>query len=158
NGTLSRNPAARLGELMRRVGRATAAEVAQVDAWTPAEVETLLQTARLYDPHFYPALLFAFSTGARRGEILALKWTDLDFNHCRVAIRRALVSGSLTTPKSGKGRTIAMAPGLASALLDLFAQRRRETLSGAWPEVPEWVFCSETGGPLDGRNFERRWF
>ena len=51
-----------------------------------------------------------------------------------------------------------MAPGLASALLDLFAQRRRETLSGAWPEVPEWVFCSETGGPLDGRNFERSWF
>src|SRR5262249_2785663 len=76
----------------------------------------------------------------------------------RIAIRRALVSGALTTPKSGKGRSIAMAPGLADCLSDLFVERRRATLEGRWPEVPEWVFCSETGGLLEGRNLDRAWF
>jgi len=47
---------------------------------------------------------------------------------------------------------------LADCLVDLFAERRRQTLSGAWSEVPEWVFCPETGGPLEARNFERTWF
>ena len=29
--------------------------------------------------------------------------------------------------------------------------------SQGWGEVPEWVFCSETGGPLGERNVNRVW-
>lgn len=31
------------------------------------------------------------------------------------------------------------------ALVDLLAQRRGETLTRGWPEVPEWLFCSQRG-------------
>ena len=51
-----------------------------------------------------------------------------------------------------------MTTGLADCPTDLFAERRRQPLSGAWPEVSEWVFGSETGGPLEARNIERTWF
>jgi hypothetical protein len=67
------------------------------------------------------------------------------------------VRGRLTTPKNGKGRQVAVPPGLASALLDLLAERRRDTLQRGWPDIPEWVFLSATGGPLDERNFNRTW-
>jgi integrase len=36
-------------------------------------------------------------------------------------------------------------------------QRRRESLKLGWPEVPELVFCSKTGGPLEDRNVTRSW-
>ena len=109
------------------------------------------------EPRFHPALLFLLSTGARRGEALGLKWSDVDFDRSRLHIRRAIVRGEETTPKNGRGRTVAMSPGLASTLLDLLGQRRAQALGRGWPETPEWVFCAETGGPLDSNNFERSW-
>ena len=70
DGFVSRNPAARLGELMRRVGRRAASESTQVDTWTREEVGSLLDSARVHESRFYPALVFLFSTGTRRGEAL----------------------------------------------------------------------------------------
>jgi integrase len=156
-GTIDRNPAERIGELMRRVERRAATEVQTIDAWTPEEIQNLLSAAAEHEPRFYPALLTLMSTGMRRGELLGLKWTDVDFNQSRIAVRRALVRGQLTTPKNGKGRQIAMSPGLGSTLLDLLGTRRRESLHESWSEIPEWVFCSRTGGQLDERNFTRTW-
>ena len=51
-----------------------------------------------------------------------------------------------------------MPEGLASALFDLLAQRRRETLSRGWPQIPEWVFCSTAGTSWEERNFSRLWY
>ncbi len=157
-GLIARNPAARLGELIRRVDRRTATEVRTVDAWTREEVGVLLDTAARYEPRFEPVLAFLFATGARRGEALGLKWEDVDFEARRIAIRRAISSGELTTPKSGRGRQIAMPAGLASRLFDLLAERRKEALQRGWREAPEWVFCSRAGTALDERNLERAWF
>ncbi len=154
---MARNPATRLGELMRRVGRRSATEVNQVAAWTRDEVEALLVVAREHEPRFAPLLLFLVSTGARRGEGLGLKWEDVDFERGRISIRRAITAGQLTTPKSGKGRSIMMPPPLAEALLDLLAFRHREQIQRGWREVPEWVFCSEVGTAIEERNCQRAW-
>ena len=140
---------------MRRVGRRTATEAARADSWTPQEVKALLGVAQEHAPSFRPALMTLFCTGMRRGEVLGLKWEDVDFERSRISVRRAIVNRQLTTPKSGKGRSIAMPAGLASTLLDVLADRRRGAISHGWAGVPEWVFCSETGGPLDARNLER---
>ncbi len=50
-----------------------------------------------------------------------------------------------------------MTPTLASELLDLLGDRRREALARGWNEVPRWIFCSEKGTSLDPRNVERVW-
>jgi integrase len=86
-GEISRNPALRLGEIMRRVDRRTVGEVRQAEAWTRGEVATLLEVAREHDSRFAPILHFLLATGARRGEALGLKWEDVDFDRSRVAIR-----------------------------------------------------------------------
>ena len=157
DGAISRNPANGVGRLIARVTRSAAMEVSQIDAWTREEAQTLLSLAEENEPRFAPLLRFLLSTGARRSEALGLRWEDVDFDRGRIGIRRALTKGVLVTPKSGKGRTIAMAPTLASALFDLLAQRRVQALHRGWSEVPPWVFCSETGSPLDERNVTRSW-
>lgn len=157
NGTIERNPAERIGELMRRAGRRFASEVETVDAWTPTEISHLLSIATEHEARFYPALLTLFSTGMRRGELLGVKWEDIDFDPSRISVCRALVRGQLTSPKNGKGRRIAMPPSLASVLFDLLGLRQRESLNAEWPEIPEWIFCTKTGVQLGERNFNRTW-
>ncbi|MCP5057491.1 MAG: site-specific integrase [bacterium] len=183
---LDRNPAARVGTLIRRVTGSLASEVRQADAWTEQEVATLLEVAarrdrwiseargpqdkdrasdpsyraarlRLHERPFYPLLHFAFSTGCRKGEILGLQWADIDLGNRRITIRRALVRGEPTTPKSGRARPVMIPVGLAEMLLDLQGERRREIIARGWKEVPPWVFCDARGGPLNERNFTRSW-
>ena len=156
-GQIARSPASHVTELMKRVGRRTATEASQVDSWTRKEVATLLELAAEFEPRFHPALFVLFSTGLRRGELLGLKWADVDFERQRIHVRRAYVKGQITSPKNGKGRYVVLTPGLGSLLLDLLAERRRETLSRGWPEVPEWIIPAETGRPLDENNIERTW-
>jgi len=158
---IPRNPASQLGELMRRVERVAAHEAPEAEAWTREEVAALLAVAREFEPRFAPLLHFLLATGCRRGEALGLKWEDIDFARSRVMIRRAITSGQLATPKSGKGRAVAMPPALAGELFDLLAVREREAATGRvtqlGSEAPEWVFCSLAGTHLDERNVTRSW-
>jgi integrase len=64
-GRCPRNPAARIGELMRRVDRRLSTETRDVDYWTRPEADALIALAREHEPRFAPALVFAFSTGCR---------------------------------------------------------------------------------------------
>ena len=154
---VSRNPTRNIGELMRGVGRSAARETEEVEHWTQGEVERLLAVAREHEPRFGSLLLTLFSTGMRRGEALGLKWSDIDFDSRRIAIRRAITTAGLTTPKSGRSRRVILTEALAEVFFDLYAERRKEALSRGWKEIPEWVFCSETGTAPDPSNVERCW-
>ena len=50
-----------------------------------------------------------------------------------------------------------MTVSLAEEMFELFAERRKEALTKGWPELPEWVFCSETGTAPSPRNVSRVW-
>jgi len=161
-----RMPSARMSAAAPRCARACTtrsspatpiARFAKTQHWSRAEIERLIALARSHEPRFVPALVFLFSTGCRRGELLGLKWEDVDFERRTISIRRAITLGRVTTPKSGRGRTVAIPPALASELFDLLATRRQETLRRGWPQTPEWVFCDTNGTAWDARNFSRVW-
>ena len=158
DGLIARNPAARIGKLIRQVEGSHARETKQVEAWTKEEAETLLAVAQEHEPRFCPALLTLLSTGIRRGEVLGLQWQDVNFETSEITVRRAIVRGRVTTPKNRKGRGLVIPQTLASVLRELLRERRREALSRGWREVPEWIFCSTAGGPIEERNFERSWY
>lgn len=111
-----------------------------------------------HEPRFAPLLRFLLSTGTRRSEAAGLQWQDVDFDRRKIMVRRALTKGIEITPKSGRARVISMAPTLALCLFDLLAQRRVLAMQRGWPEIPPWVFCSETGRPWDERNLQRSWY
>jgi integrase len=89
----------------------------------------------------------------RLGELLALRWGDVDWNSGRVWVRRNVTrSGHFQEPKSrGSVRAIAMPPTLARAL-------REHRLASPFSGEDELVFPNETGRPLDGGNLVRREF
>jgi integrase len=157
NGELDRNPCRNLGRLLGKVKRQQSEEVSRVDSWSREEIARLLGVAEKGEPRFYPFLALLLHTGCRKGEARALKWTDVDWHASRILVRRSISRDKLTPPKSGKARSVVLSPALAEILRDLLAQRRRECLKRGWGEVPEWVFCSEAGGLLDGRNLTRTW-
>ena len=66
---------------------------AEVRPPSPKQVATLLDTVRTRNPRLYAYLCLAVSTGARRSQLLALRWADIDEDHGAVAFTRALVEG-----------------------------------------------------------------
>jgi integrase len=94
--------------------------------------------------------LTAAFTGLRRGELLALRWRDVDFAGSLIRVRASYADGHLTTPKSGKVRAVPMAPSVASALAKLGARTD-------WVGDEDLVFPGHTGGFLDGSALRRRY-
>jgi len=148
------NPALRLGRHYRQ-GDQPKMEIRPLSR---EEASLLVDAARKHYPREAPLLLCALRTGMRLGELLGLQWGDIDLHGRFIEVRRNLVAGRLTTPKNGKMRRVDMSKQLAETLRDLLTARKAETLRRGWGQVPEWVFCNEEGGPLDGDNLRHRVF
>ncbi len=86
----------------------------------------------------------------RRGELLALRWRDVDFDGSVIRVRGSFAAGALTSPKSGKVRSVPMAPDVARALAEL-SQRLD------WTRDDDLVFPGEGGYYLDGSALRRRY-
>lgn len=100
----------------------------------------------------------ALATGARQGELLALRWPDVDFDNGAVRIRRTLVRTGgrheLGEPKTASSRR--SIPIGAATIDALRAHRRAQAqerlrIGGVWQDG-DLVFPSVVGTPLDGGN------
>jgi integrase len=119
-----------------------------------AELEKLL-AARYPDDAFgsiEPTLyLTAAMTGLRQGELLGLRWRDVDLDVRKIRVVSPYVRGEFGDPKSvGSGRSVPMAERVATALREL----RERSL---YARDRDLVFCHpETGKPLDRSKLVRR--
>jgi integrase len=119
-----------------------------IDVFSPEEVWALVRAAASeQDGAIY---LTAAFTGLRRGELLALRWRDVDFPGSVVRARASYAGGALTTPKSGKVRSVPLAPEVAAALAKL---SQRDWFTGD----DDLVFPGELGSYLDGSALRRRY-
>ncbi len=94
--------------------------------------------------------LTAAFTGLRRGELLALRWRDVDFTAATIRVRASYAGGQLTTPKSGKVRSVPLAPDVATMLAHL---GKRERFRGE----DDFVFGGQAGMPLNGDALSSRY-
>jgi integrase len=119
-----------------------------LDFYDPGEVAALVAAAASeQDGALY---LTAAQTGLRLGELLALRWGDVDFGGAKVHVRRSFSYGVETAPKSGRVRTVPLAPAVAQALASL-------GLRGHFTDRDDLVFATETGGRLDAWTLRRRY-
>ena len=89
---------------------------AERDWYERDEYRRLVDAARLCGHRKLVLVLLAGSAGLRRGEIIALRWTDLDFDRRTIRIGRAVWSRVEDTPKGHKARIVPMTPELYTAL------------------------------------------
>jgi integrase len=118
------------------------------------ELEKLLALPYPHDAfgRIEPTLyLTAAMTGLRQGELIGLRWRDIDFDARKVRVVSPYVRGEFNDPKSeDSGRSVPMAKRVADALTDL----RARSLYSADDHL---VFGhAETGHPLDRSKLVRR--
>ena len=94
--------------------------------------------------------LTAAFTGLRRGELIALRWRDIDFAGQVLRVRASYAGARLTSPKSGKVRSVPLAPAVAQARARL---AERPVAIGD----DDLVFLGDAGSYLDGSALRRRY-
>ncbi len=122
---------------------------AGVDVFSRREVMALVKAAS-NDQDRVLYLTAAF-TGLRLGELLGLRWEDVDFIAATIRVRRTWGGGVEGTPKSGRDRAVPMMDEVAQALLG--HRRRRERFVGH----QDLVFCDPLGGHLGYDGLSQRY-
>jgi integrase len=159
-GGLDQNPVPEISEIIMDCEDRDAEEVQTADAWDHGEAAILLNVAESEEPHFYPPLQFALATGARRGEIITVRWEDVDWARKRIHFKRTARFRRGTKVLKGRrrrdgGRFTPVSDELLAVLKEQLKKQRRAMLQGRGE--PEWVFPSPKGHFWMERNFSRMW-
>ncbi len=130
------------------VERRPHAKRGNIDVFSREEVFALVRAAASkQDGTVY---LTAAFTGLRLGELLALRWRDVDFVNSAIHVRQSFTNGRVDTPKSGQERTVPMADEVAEGLASL---GRRDEFRGD----DDLVFTGAGGGHLAGHELRDRY-
>ncbi|MDD3852758.1 MAG: site-specific integrase, partial [Syntrophomonadaceae bacterium] len=107
------------------------------------------------DNSLYPLYLMDISTGLRRGELLGLKWQDINFTDKTATIKRSLiqVGGKVVLQESVKTkkskRIVSLTDDVMAELKRLKARQAQDKLRiGQAYQNNSYVFCWEDGRPL----------
>lgn len=99
------------------------------------EADGILAAAQR-EPLWWTMILVCLRTGLRQGELLGLRWEDVDVAAGRMLVRQAVARGVVGTPKNGRSRVIPLSRETVQAL------RQHRHLRG------EVVFCQDDGALL----------
>jgi integrase len=97
-----------------------------------------------------PLYLTAAMTGLRQGELLALRWSDVDWRASRARVAESYTRGGFDSPKSHRGRSVPMADRLAGEL-------ERHFQRSYWRGDQDLVFAHPaTAHVLDASKLRKR--
>ncbi len=125
-----------------------AASAGGIDVFSPDEVFALVRHAD--DEQDGVLFLLAAFTGLRQGELIALRWRDVDFPGEHVRVTASYTTRALTSPKSGRVRSVPLGPAAASA-------RARLSQREHWTGDHDLVFPGVTGTYLDASALLKRY-
>ena len=119
-----------------------------IDPFSFREMKLFLEYV---DPHYVAYFTTAFLTGMRPNEMIALKWTNVDFVMRCITVREGRVQGIEGPPKTVSSyRDI----DILDPLFDELGKHRQEARAGT-----PYVFPGKTGRPLDVNNLRNRvWY
>lgn len=123
----------------------------KIDIFTKQEAAIMLECLENEDLQFQTFIQLAIMTGARRGELTALKFSDFDFNRNKVTIERAAIKvkgkpTQIKSPKDYEIRTVAVNQ-LCMELIKLLREENNksaEKFGSAWHEH-DWLFTQWNG-------------
>jgi len=130
------------------VERPEAGDSGDYEIYSVDEIDRLVRAAA--NEQDAAIFLTAAMTGLRRGELIGLRWGDIDFSGQAIRVRANFSHGELVRPKSGDVRRVPMVAEVAQALAGL---RQRELLTADH----EPVFTGNVDGRVDGSGLRRRY-
>ncbi|GAE36498.1 site-specific integrase [Halalkalibacter akibai] len=127
--------------------------------WDKSQVDTFLSNSKKF--RHYTACLIAVYTGMRKGEILGLRWKDLDLEKKVIYIRQTLESDGKAFKAGAKNtssvRTIHISNQLISQLKVHRKKLTEERLKNGTPYNDlDLVICTKYGNPIDPPTLSRR--
>ena len=122
----------------------------EIKPLTPDQAKAFLEAAR--KDRFYALYVLAVHYGLRQGELLGLKWQDVDLDAGTLQVRRTQSESRVgrieEKPKNGRGRRIELSQSVCEVL-----RIHCETHGGR-----ELVFTTEKGTPINSSNLVQRSF
>jgi len=135
-GIITRNPA----ELAHAPKRRPLASAEQ-RAWNAQQLNEFLDLAA--DHRLFATFWLAANTGMRRGELLGLRWNDIDIHEQRLSVNRALISVGYELHESrGKTRTARRTIDLDERTITIL------TAISTGRDHDDYVFCHHDGTPI----------
>jgi integrase len=125
---------------------------------SPEQAKALLEAAG--GDRFEALYVLAITAGLRQGELLGLKWQDVDLEAGKLQVRRTLYKGNFTAPKTAKSRRSIK---LTTRAVEALTRHREaqleesERLTGLWQDQG-LVFTTQVGTPVNRHNFYGRNF
>ena len=133
---------------------------AKFTPWTADEARQFLRSVPR-EHRWYALYAMALMLGLRRGEVLGLSWSDLDFEHATVRVRHGLhrVEGELRlglVKTDGSARRLPLPRPLAAILRAHQAVQKRDQVAAgrSWRDSGH-VFTTSLGTPVEPRNVNR---
>jgi integrase len=133
----------------------------EMQIWDANEVNRFLETAK--NSQYYTLFFTALYTGARRSELLALRWSDVDLLLCTMSINRGLhyinKQYIFTEPKSAKSRrVIALSPDSVKVLRDHYDEQAMEkAMVDIKIQESDLIFTTYDNKPLRPNTVSRAW-
>jgi integrase len=136
-------------------------EKKEIHALSPDQARTFLEAAR--GDRFEALYVLAVHCGLREGELLGLRWDDVDLKAGKLSVRRTLsetrTGHVFEPPKNGKGRSIRLTTGTVEALRSHRKRQNEErlVLGSKWQDH-DLVFPSQRGTTMNAKNLTSRTF
>lgn len=140
---------------------AKAAKAPTMKTWDGPTVDRFLKLSAGEDDRYYAAWFTLATTGARRGEVLGVRWSDLDLDEGTMWIRQTVgvVGHQATfrsTTKTSEHRQIALDASTIATLRAHRKQQAEERLAlGPGYASYDLVFCLPDGNPYNPDRFSR---
>jgi integrase len=135
---------------------------AEIEILSRDQAQTVLQ--RLLGRPIYIVVLLALTTGMRRGELLALRWRDVDFEGAKVRVEQSLEETKsglrFKSPKTKHGRrTIALAASVVAELRLYWKHQQEQRLRLGMGKMPDdgLVLPRWDGSPRSPNSVTKEW-
>lgn len=132
----------------------------KLSVWTMDELQTFLHVAK--GSRWYIGFLLAAYTGARQGEILAIRWENIDFARNRLTIDSSISRDTkgykVGEPKTESSYRDIILPQHVMDELLIYKERRYEKDERRFNMPKDFVVRTYKGTYVSQRNFAREWY
>ena len=156
DGIRADNPAARLGKVLHLHPSKLARQAAILKRALDRELTArLLEVCRTTEPAWYPLVLLLVRAGLRLGEALMLRLEDYNATARTLRVERAWNAKHKREEEPKHGARVVDVSAQLAAVLDAHVAALVKVVGLDGTPVVKWLFPSEAGTMLDGRNVRR---